>query len=195
MSQCRTCKHWLIRQENNYENGETIVKWSAPEGKGKCQILNMITDPDFGCIKYGKGGPFVKSRYKIGEPWHYSVGGPCPDCKHPYCGYPNCTSERCPGPEHCHGRGTVTGGQDDRCVGTGLVSYYDDGYIGENKTKKHPKELQGFLRPGTAAPSCMNCKFEINERWNICPNCGKSLKEPMSNTELIGDKNANMGAF
>jgi hypothetical protein len=38
-----------------------------------------------------------------------------------------------------------------RCVGTGGVRYYDDGYVGEEATRRHPKEpaIEPAVDPGT----------------------------------------------
>ncbi|SRR5258706_1046246 len=177
MNTCSTCKNWTIKQQVEYENGEVIVKWASSDGKGKCKVLgDFMTAPDFGCNSYQSGGPYIKSRFKTGAPWHHKVFGPCPDCKHPYCGYPNCTYQQCPGTDKCLGRGCLTDRPDDRCVGTGLVFYYDDGYIGENKTKLHPKEKE-LGRVEETPPMCPNCNLPIDLNWKVCPECGHRLKE------------------
>lgn len=183
MGNCRVCKSWLLRRENHYENGEVIVKWKGPDGKGKCGVLDVLTAPNFGCIAFEKGGPLIKIRNKTGEPWHHKHYGPCPDCKRPECGYPDCSWVHCPGMDKCQGSpARASGGYDDRCVGTGLVYYYDDGFIGENRTKMHPKEkMIGKKRPDDGVmdhpPECRKCNKSVSEEWNVCPYCGYKLKE------------------
>ena len=154
---CSTCSKWFVRKETHYSHGEVIVNWAEPRGYGKCPVLdNMITAPDFECNKYESGAPLVEIAYKDGEPWHHAVHGPCPDCG---------------------GRGLKSNDkQDDRCCGTGMVLHYDDGYIGENRTKMHPKEREYGKREAEPTPTCFNCHKSIELTWFACPYCGTRLK-------------------
>ena len=87
--------------------------------------------------------------------------GPCPDCTDS----PGCQNGR-----GCH-----------RCAGTGNVRFYDDGYIGEERTRLHPKE-----KKGAANPKCHSCSREVAPGWKNCPHCGLKL-EPPAEIELISD--------
>src|SRR5215472_10439951 len=105
---CSICSKWMLQKQTRYGNGEVIVNWRPPDGKGLCTLLQTATDPDFCCNKFYRGEPIVEVTYKEGEPWHHSVHGPCPDCR---------------------GNGLNDNGRvDDRCCGTGIVLHYDDGY-------------------------------------------------------------------
>ena len=152
---CSTCAKWLLRKETSYGNGETIVNWSDPDGKGQCSFLNINTVPDFGCNQYEVGGPIIEKHFKEGEPWHYWRLDKCPEC-------------------HGLGTGGPSGRVDNRCCGTGLVMYFDDGYIGDNMTKMHPKEK--VKRPDPVF-SCFNCHKPADAAWIACPYCGTNLKE------------------
>jgi len=163
LSTCSSCGKWLLRKETSYENGEVIVNWSDPEGRGECSYLSTCTHPSFGCNQYMNGGPLIERASKPGEPWHHWVLGPCPEC-------------------HGLGTGGTAGGYvDNRCCGTGLVQYYDDGYVGDNKTKCHPKEkaLYGKKRDEVELV-CFNCQKPTDPSWLMCPYCATKLKEPKS---------------
>lgn len=153
---CSTCSKWFVRKETHYGNGEIIINWSDPP-RGRCRVLDVLTLPDFGCNKYEEGVPIIEIAHKEGEPWHHAVHGPCPDCKG------NGLNE--------HGR------RDDRCCGTGIVLHYDDGYIGENRTKMHPKEQEKGKRHAEPTPTCHNCHKSIELTWLACPYCGTRLIE------------------
>jgi hypothetical protein len=161
---CATCEKWFLRRETHYAgNGEVIINWSDPEGKGKCTVLNILTAPEFGCNQYEQGEPIVEVAHKPGEPWHHWVLGPCPTCK---------------------GNGVAAGvGIDRDCCGTGLVQYYDDGYIGENRTKMHPKEKVHGKRGDLPVPVCFNCVKPIDPVWKLCPFCGTQLQAREKNME------------
>jgi len=185
---CGSCKFWVLRKETKYEDGGIVVNWTAPEGKGRCSHLGIDTLMDFGCLKYQKGGPHIETAVKPGEPWHHKVLGPCPDCRYSYCEYPNCTYKFCPGVDKCLGRGMKEdGGSDNRCVGTGLVFYYDDGYIGENRTKMHPKEAEMGVKRPDVDPTCPGCNTIIDMNWKICPECGHRLKDAKVKMSMVGD--------
>jgi hypothetical protein len=195
LPECRTCLRWLFRIETNYDDGSQVVNWSNPEGLGKCTgpLRGALTEPDFGCNKYAPGGPISEVHHKEGAPWHYWKPGPCPECKHPLCGYPDCNNPACPGTEKCIGvggrinanpTGEATMGTDNRCCGTGTVRYYDDGYVGENKTKRHPKELELGLRGDDPTPACPNCRKSIDNSWMACPFCGTRLKQDTNSERM-----------
>ena len=156
---CSTCSKWFVRKETHYGNGEIIVNWTPPEGCGTCQILNNPTPPTFECNQYSAGTPIVETAFKEGEPWHHWVFGVCPTCK---------------GEGAAAGVGRY-GMVDDQCCGTGRVRYYDDGYIGENKTCRHPNEKE--KRHDAPDPTCFNCHKPIGNDWMACPYCGTRLKD------------------
>lgn len=114
---CSGCKNWLLSRENHYEDGSVITTYKAPDGKGNCLVLKVDTDPDFGCMAFASGD-HVQIVNKSGAPWIHHYVGPCPDCS---------------------GRGSNEGAC-GRCAGTGKVRYYDDGYVGEERTREHPME-------------------------------------------------------
>ena len=118
---CRACGNWLLERKTIYEDGSEIVTYKSSEGKGNCQILNIDTSPDFACNNF-KLGNHEEITHKSGAPWqnwHHDV---CPTC---------------------NGRGNsgdINVRPCDQCWGTGRVRYYDDGFIGEEKTQLHPNE-------------------------------------------------------
>lgn len=156
---CSTCARWFVRKETRYGNGEVIVNWSDPEGRGRCTdpAIGILTSAEFGCTKYETGVPIVEIVRKDGEPWHHWTFGPCPKCKGN--GVTDIASTRV----------------DDQCCGTGRVRYYDDGFIGENRTYLHPKEKTKRHDPPT--PVCFNCGKAIGADWLACPHCATRLKE------------------
>jgi len=116
---CDECEHWITTRETHYEDGSTVVNYRCPDGKGRCNILGIDTDPDFGCNKFSGGTLRAVISYKSGAPWQHHVMGACPDCE---------------------GLGSQTGSACMRCAGTAKVRYYDDGHIGEERTRLHPDE-------------------------------------------------------
>ena len=190
MSTCNVCKKWLISVRNTYDNGDIIEKWGAPASQGKCQVLNVLTSDDFGCLKFELNGPLTISRHKAGAPWNHKVLGPCPDCKKPDCGYPNCENPRCPGSDKCFGEPAVAEGHNGRCHGFGQVYYYDDGFIGDMKTQRHPKERE---QVPDSPMRCQRCTEPVDRLWNICPNCGQRLKG-VGDSIVIDDKLSILGS-
>jgi hypothetical protein len=155
MSSCEGCQFWIIRRVNKYSDGQTIEKWSAASGKGHCDKLGIETDADFGCNKWMiDSQDHVEVLYKIGSPHHHFVMIPCPECE---------------------GKGNGTRGH--RCAGTGLVRLYDDGYVGDEQTRLHPKEKAQPLQ-------CMKCSQGLQPGWAHCPNCGYQTAR-MAETEVI----------
>jgi|SRR5712671_6282130 len=125
---CGYCGNWMTQRKVTYGDGSEVVTYQAQDGKGNCSVLKIDTVPDFGCMSF-KAGTHVEVSHKDGAPWQHWVHVDCPDCG---------------------GRGsTVEAGMCQRCVGTGRVQRYDDGYVGEERTKRHPKELEETTCAGT----------------------------------------------
>lgn len=114
---CIECARWLRESRTIYGDG-TVIVGGRPQW---CRALDRHTDPDFGCVKYAPAAPGdqIEETRKDGAPWQNWSMGPCPDCR----GAGNA------GDAACH-----------RCTGTGNVRHYDDGYIGEERTRRHPNE-------------------------------------------------------
>jgi hypothetical protein len=122
-SRCENCTHWLIKRQTNYSSGEVIVNFEALAGHGHCTFFDRPEPADFGCVRFEVAASpldHVEVAHKEGEPWRNFRMIPCPDC-HPNGG---------------------AGGRGHRCAGTGLVRLYDDGYVGDEQTRKHPKEIE-----------------------------------------------------
>src|SRR5579863_7449404 len=115
---CANCSNWTLERATVYEDGSRIVTYTAPVGKGHCDTLNLDTVPEFGCLSFA-AGDHVKLEHKTGAPWQHWKMIACPECN------------RNPG---------VGSGFMCRCAGTGNVRRYDDGYVGDEKTRMHPKE-------------------------------------------------------
>lgn len=116
---CALCGHWTTSCVNQYENGEELVTYAAPADKGMCSVLNTETPSNFGCVQFEEGS-HKEITFKTGEPWQHFVMIPCPDCRGKGSEYAAC----------------------NRCAGTALVRKYDDGFIGEERTRMHPKEKE-----------------------------------------------------
>lgn len=126
MSTCDKCATWLIKRERVYVgDGTRIQSMTATGDHGLCIPLNMPTSPTFGCNKFtpcADGWDHVEREEINGAQWQYFKMINCPDCD---------------------GRGSGKGeaaGICYRCQGLGKVRQYDDGYIGEERTRRHPKE-------------------------------------------------------
>lgn len=167
---CDGCAHWLVERVTLYEDGSKVSNFKAPDGKGACQALGIDTLPDFGCASYSQaidGYSHVEVAQKAGAPWQHSYAGSCPDCG----GKGNS------GDSGCH-----------RCAGTGKVRHYDDGYVGEERTRLHPKERE-LARPKT----CVICGWsDMGSEWKFCPRCGHKVEDP-AKTEVIAPDQQNMG--
>ena len=146
--QCADCKNWLTQRVTDYEDGSRIVNFQAPDGKGYCEVLNTDTYTDFGCIKFAPGLDHIDVMKKSGLPWHHSLYIDCPDCK---------------------GTGVINDGSCERCQRTGRCLLYDDGYLGEEKTRRHPNEAKVGPPP---KPTCVSCNRDIESSWKACPFCG-----------------------
>lgn len=157
---CSDCQKWLLKKTNTYEDGSEITTFTAPAGKGKCLELGIDTPPAFVCSVYvWSDWDNVEYTPKQGAPWQHFVMIPCPDCRG------NGSNEQA-----CH-----------RCAGTGLVRKYDDGYIGEERTRTHPKEKELGIAP---VPKCRHCEKEVDIKWIACPYCGNRLT-PTAEMEVV----------
>lgn len=114
---CGGCKLWVTKRFRVYDDGQEIAFFQASPGKGFCEYLANETSPDFGCLKFEAGQDHVEIIHISGLAWQHFKMGPCPDCAVDAAG--------------CY-----------RCAGTKLVRYYDDGYVGEERTRLHPIEAE-----------------------------------------------------
>jgi predicted RNA-binding Zn-ribbon protein involved in translation (DUF1610 family) len=154
MSNCAGCKYWIIERGISYTDGTYIGTFQNPAGRGECQILTVQTAEDFGCNKFEAGTEHRIITRKIGAPHQHWVMIPCPDCE-----------------------GKGDGARGHRCAGTGLVRLYDDGYVGDEQTRLHPKEK-------ATPPTCMACGKQINLEWVSCPYCGQKTPR-QAETEVV----------
>jgi hypothetical protein len=154
MPSCSDCKHWITARVTDYDSGDRVFNLKCEDGKGECQELKIQTPESFGCNKHAPGDEhFIHLGRKFGAPHLHYVKGPCPDCK-----------DSPTGP----GWGCL------RCAGTGEVRHYDDGFIGENRTYKHPKDPVDVPVPNPTCPSCAN---PIELTWKACPHCAHRLAD------------------
>jgi hypothetical protein len=165
MGACKDCRLWLTMRVTDYEDGTRIANLQSPEGKGHCEVLKIETDSEFGCNRYEEGHEHIEiMAKKTGSPWHHSHRDACPECK------------KTPGMVDT----SVCG----RCCGTGQVLHYDDGFVGEEKTRRHPNEAVIGPPP---APTCPGCSRAIEITWVSCPWCGTKLppaEKPIRTTEF-----------
>lgn len=149
---CSDCRKWLTQRVTDYEDGSRVINFKSADGKGLCYILNIETEIEFGCNRFEAGLEHIEiMRTKTGSPWHHSHYITCPDCS---------------------GTGIIPGAAGDscqRCCRTGRCLLYDDGYVGEEKTRRHPNEEKIGPPP---APTCPSCTRDIDKSWKACPFCG-----------------------
>jgi hypothetical protein len=131
-----------------YVDGTQVVNEEAPDGKGKCSALGIITACDFGCTAFSVSENHCHEVVThVDAPiWERWVMGPCPDSD---------------------GQGIVNGSICQRCAGTGKVRYYEDGFVGDERNRQHPKEAKG-IQPIV----CPDCEYEMKSEWKVCPMCG-----------------------
>jgi hypothetical protein len=154
MSTCANCQKWIIKRVTKYEDGSVVTNFdTGSDSRGICEALKIETDFSFGCNQWIEGHDHIEVMgTKTGSPWHHSHYGPCPDS---------------------NGQGVMPdGGLCQRCCGTGKVLYYDDGYVGEEKTRRHPNEET--IGP-PAKPICPGCNTPHEPQWKACPHCGTRL--------------------
>ena len=156
---CETCARWITAHRTIYDDGSEIRTFEAAAGKGRCELLGIETPVDFGCNGYAEGTEHIITTRKTGKPHEHWHMGPCPDCK----------SHGNAGDGACH-----------RCAGTGNVRYYDDGFIGEERTRLHPKE-----RELAGKPKCLGCGREVEVAWVACPACGHKLDAAVAAESVI----------
>jgi hypothetical protein len=154
-NQCDGCLKWTVARQTLYADGSKVDTFRAPEGKGHCEALDIDTTPDFGCTKHEaapEGFAHVYVSQKGGAPWQHWTMIACPDCS---------------------GAGSSNDRPDDRCAGTGKVRRYDDGFIGDERTRMHPKE-----RELAGGPKCGSCGRAMDAGWVACPSCGWKIEKP-----------------
>lgn len=162
-TRCASCGKWTIARQTHYDDGSVIDNYRAPDGLGHCEELGIDTKPDFFCAMFSADYDFshhIHVTNKAGAPWQYSRAVPCPECTEKGL----CSGSAC------------------RCAGTGKVRLYDDGFLGEEHTRLHPKEkelLQG--------PKCVNCGRKIEIEWVACPMCGHKLEHAVKEPEVVSD--------
>lgn len=166
MSDCNTCVNWVVARVTDYEDGSRIFNYQSADGFGHCDILGIDTEPDFLCNKFKLGTDHIQVSHKTGAPWNHSHQVPCPDCSAVGCDE---NSRAC-----------------SRCAGIGKVLLYDDGYLGDEQTRMHPREKELARKP-----TCMNCGKDVERDWVACPMCGQRLNAAVK-TEVIQDINANL---
>jgi hypothetical protein len=161
---CDQCDHWLTTVLTTYDDGETIINFQASQGFGKCglglKLAGECTPADFGCAKFvASGWDHTTKHHKAGAAWQHWEVKQCPDC--------------------------IVAGHSvgcKRCAGTGKVRFYDDGYVGEEQTRLHPKQ-KALMELGP--PKCISCQKELDPNWVSCPWCGTRTNKP-GEREVIG---------
>lgn len=132
MNHCKECAKWTIKRARIYGDGTSKTTFRAQLGKGLCTVLEVETAPEFGCNQFvASGWDHIETSTIMGNPWEFFHMDKCPDCQ---------------------GRGSgLQGGACHRCAGTGKVRFYEDGFIGEEQTRRHPKEPETpvAVNPGT----------------------------------------------
>jgi hypothetical protein len=160
---CEICRNWLVERFTEYSDGSRITNWKpAKEGCGLCDVLKIETPADFGCKSFGEGHVHTERAWKNGAPYMHWTVGPCPGCT----GNGSVAQFTTQG-----GYPQITGGSCDRCKGTGKVRHYDDGFVGNESDRMHPKEKE-IAEPLT----CRRCSKSVEVTWMVCPFCGNRLE-------------------
>ena len=160
---CSSCEHWTLARVTRYDDGSVIDNYRPPEGTGHCESLSLDTAPEFFCAKFSpcpSDFDHVYTSHKEGAPWQHWVHVPCPDCK---------------------GVGSSYDCACGRCAGTARVRKYDDGYVGEEQHRIHPKEKELNRKP-----RCGGCQKDMERNWVACPLCGWRY-EPPASPEVVTD--------
>jgi hypothetical protein len=129
---CANCRFWKRGTLRRYANTERYESAETEKGspcRAAGPLLGFCTPGDFSCSNYRKFNTKddqVEVVINAGEPWQVWRMVPCPDCS-------GNGSNDSPTPG-CH-----------RCVGTGNVRAYDDGYVGEERTREHPRDREERL--------------------------------------------------
>ena len=119
MTSCSNCKNWVTETRVEYASGEARVVFRSPDREGLCAVLGVPTKTEFSCNSWSFGEIHVVTDRKTGAAWQHWKYGYCPDCA---------------------GRGMQGDSTCRRCVGTGHVRFYEDGFIGEERTRRHPND-------------------------------------------------------
>lgn len=136
---CVTCDNWVLKRRRLYDDVSEVVYFEATPGAGRCEILKIDTKAEFGCTAHvelsAERADHIVTEKINGAAWQHWKMGKCPDCR----GIGSISTSWRPACE--------------RCVGTGNVRFYDDGYVGEERTRRHPKEPPpGKWEPEKIAP-------------------------------------------
>jgi hypothetical protein len=159
---CETCDKWVLKRLTRYDDGSEIVHFTAADGMGNCEHLKIGTPHDFSCSAYNAGSNQIRVEHKSGAPWQFWRMGPCPECS---------------------AKGNAGDGACHRCAGTSNVRYYEDGFVGDERTRMHPKEREVAA---VSKPTCGGCSKEVDAGWMACPYCGGRLEAP-AKTEVVSD--------
>ncbi len=129
---CDGCKNWRRGSRTEYGDGTVVDNTLPPTAKCACAILMIATAPDFGCNQFAEGSAddqIEVTRFE-GEAWRHFEMIPCPDCS---------------------GVGSKADTACYRCAGTRNVRRYGDGFVGDERTRRHPKETapEPTIDPGT----------------------------------------------
>jgi hypothetical protein len=160
VTSCSNCSNWVTARKTKYDDGSEVENFRAADGHGLCELLNIDTKPEFGCNSFAQGVSSVRMVRKVGAPWQHWTMVACPVCV---------------------AKGLVPDGARCQCAGTGKVRRYDDGFVGDEKTRTHPTERALGLGP---KPTCGSCSREVEIMWVACPFCGGRL-EPPAKTEIV----------
>lgn len=130
MTTCSTCKFWKVGIRNVFASEEKF-ELTATAGHGVCQTGPMTghaTPELFGCNNYQQGTDEDHIEVVIHnlEAWQIWTMIPCPDCQ----------------AVGNHGGTHDSVSSCNRCAGTGNVRKYADGYVGDERTREHPKEKE-----------------------------------------------------
>lgn len=129
---CENCTFWTQERRTGYGDGSLISTWKAPAGQGHCRELKQLFPADFGCAKFQEDTRpehAIELSTKDGAPWQNWDMIDCPDCQ----GKGSTASP----PD---ANGFVSGSACYQCVGTGKRRLYGDGYLGEERHRRHPIE-------------------------------------------------------